>query len=138
MAAGEGVERFKPGMRVVPHNSAPCQTCYYCKHGQENLRDNRLFNFGAFAEYAIIPAPIVRLNTFEIPQDSSFAEASLLEPLVSVMHGQRVIQIQPGEHVAIIGAGGPIGLMHLQMARLSGAAQVIAVDLSEGVAQGRC
>ncbi len=82
-------------------------------------------------EYAIIPAPIVRLNTFEIPQDLSFAEASLLEPLVSVMHGQRVIQIQPGEHVAIIGAGGPIGLMHLQMARLSGAAQVIAVDLSE-------
>jgi L-iditol 2-dehydrogenase len=131
VAVGEGVERFKPGMRVVPHNSAPCQTCYYCKHGQENLCDNLLFNFGAFAEFAIIPAPIVRLNTFEIPDNLSFPEASLLEPLVSVMHGQRVIQIQPGEHVAIIGAGGPIGLMHLQMAKLSGAAQVIAVDLSE-------
>lgn len=130
VATGEGVERFKPGMRVVPHNSAPCQVCYYCKHGQENLCENLLFNFGAFAEYAIIPGPIVRLNTFEIPDDLSFAEASLLEPLVSVMHGQRVIQIQPGEHVAIIGAGGPIGLMHLQMAHLSGAAQVIAVDLS--------
>jgi L-iditol 2-dehydrogenase len=131
VAVGKDVERFKPGMRVVPHNSAPCQTCYYCKHGQENLCDNLLFNFGAFAEYATIPGPILRLNTFEIPEHISFAEASLLEPLVSVMHGQRVIQIQPGEHVAIIGAGGPIGLMHLQMARLSGAAQVIAVDLSD-------
>jgi L-iditol 2-dehydrogenase len=131
VAVGKEVKRFKPGMRVVPHNSAPCQTCYYCKHGQENLCDNLLFNFGAFAEYAIIPGPIVRLNTFEIPEHVSFAEASLLEPLVSVMHGQRVIDIQPGEHVAIIGAGGPIGLMHLQMARLSGAVQVIAVDLSD-------
>jgi len=131
VAVGEQVERFKPGMHVVPHNSAPCQTCYYCKHGQENLCENLLFNFGAFAEYAIIPGPILRLNTFEIPDHVSYPEASLLEPLVSVMHGQRVIDIQPGEHVAIIGAGGPIGLMHLQMARLSGAAQVIAVDLSD-------
>ena len=131
VAIGEGVEQFKHGMRVVPHNSAPCQTCYYCKHGQESLCEHLLFNFGAFAEYAIIPGAIVRLNTFEIPEHLSYREASLLEPLVSVMHGQRVIQIQPGEHVAIIGAGGPIGLMHLQMARLSGAAQVIAVDLSE-------
>jgi len=130
VAAGKNVEHFKPGMRVVPHNSAPCQRCYYCKHGQENLCESLLFNFGAFAEYAIIPGPIVRLNTFEIPDHLSFREASLLEPLVSVMHGQRVIGIQPGEHVAIIGAGGPIGLMHLQMSRLSGAAQVIAVDLS--------
>ncbi|MEJ2012457.1 MAG: zinc-binding dehydrogenase [Anaerolineales bacterium] len=131
VAVGKEVERFKPGMRVVPHNSAPCQTCYYCKHGQENLCDNLLFNFGAFAEYAVIPGPIARLNTFEIPDDVSFPEASLLEPLVSVMHGQRIIMIQPGEHVAIIGAGGPIGLMHLQLAKLSGAAQVIAVDLSD-------
>jgi L-iditol 2-dehydrogenase len=54
-----------------------------------------------------------------------------LEPLTSVVHGQGVIQIQLGEHVAIIGSGGPIGLMHLQLALRSGAAQVIAVDLSD-------
>jgi L-iditol 2-dehydrogenase len=131
VAVGKEVERFKPGMRVVPHNSAPCQACYYCKHGQENLCGSILWNFGAYAEYAIIPGPIVRLNTFEIPEGMSYAQASILEPLVSVTHGQRIIQIKPGEHVAIIGAGGPIGLMHVQMAVYSGAAQVIAVDLSE-------
>ncbi len=129
--AGKAVENFKPGMRVVPHNSAPCQTCYYCKHGQENLCGDILWNFGAYAEYAIIPGPIVRLNTFEIPDQLSYAQASILEPLVSVTHGQRIIQIKPGEHVAIIGAGGPIGLMHVQMAVYAGAAQVIAVDLSD-------
>jgi L-iditol 2-dehydrogenase len=128
---GKDVTGFKPGMRVVPHNSAPCQTCYYCKHGQENLCDSILWNFGAYAEYALIPGPIARLNTYEIPDGMTYAQASILEPLVSVTHGHRIIQIQPGEHVAIIGAGGPIGLMHVQMARYAGAAQVIAVDLSD-------
>ncbi len=128
---GEGVQDFQVGMRVVPHNSAPCQTCFYCKHGQENLCGNIQWNFGAYAEYATIPAPIVRLNTFEIPEGMTYPQASILEPLVSVTHGHRIIQIQPGEHVAIIGAGGPIGLMHVQMAVHSGAAQVIAVDLSD-------
>ncbi|MGD8849511.1 MAG: zinc-binding dehydrogenase [Anaerolineales bacterium] len=131
VAIGEGVENFKVGMRVVPHNTAPCNTCFYCKHGQENLCDQLVYNFGAYSEYALIPAPIVTINTFELPEHMTYAQASILEPLVSVAHGQRVLQIQPGEHVAIIGAGGPIGLMHLQMARHAGAAQVIAVDLSE-------
>jgi L-iditol 2-dehydrogenase len=128
---GSEVEKFKPGMRVVPHNSAPCQTCYYCKHGQENLCGSILWNFGAYAEYAIIPGPILKLNTYEVPEGMRYAQASILEPLVSVTHGQRIIDIQPGEHVAIIGAGGPIGLMHVQMAVYAGAAQVIAVDLSD-------
>ncbi len=131
VAVGAGVEDFEVGMRVVPHNTAPCNQCFYCKHGQENLCDQLVYNFGAFSDYAIIPAPIVSINTFEIPEHLSYAQASILEPLVSVVHGQRVLQIQPGESVAIIGAGGPIGLMHLQMARYAGAAQVIAVDLSE-------
>lgn len=131
VAVGSEVKNFSMGMRVVPHNSAPCQVCFHCKIGQENLCDDLIFNFGAFAEYAIIPGPIVRLNTFEIPDHISYTQASILEPLVSVVHGQRILQIQPGERVAIIGAGGPIGLMHLQMALCSGASQVIAVDLSD-------
>ncbi|NIS83569.1 MAG: zinc-binding dehydrogenase [Anaerolineales bacterium] len=130
-ATGANVKNFKTGMRVVAHNSAPCQTCYYCKHGQHNLCSDLLFNFGAFADYALIPGPIAQLNTFEIPDHLSYAQASILEPFTTVVHGQRVIQIQPGEIVAIIGAGGPIGLMHLQMALHSGAAYAIAVDLSD-------
>ncbi len=131
VAVGSEVKNFSIGMRVVPHNSAPCQVCFHCKIGQENLCEDLIFNFGAFAEYAIIPGPIVRLNTFEILDHISYTQASILEPLVSVVHGQRILQIQPGERVAIIGAGGPIGLMHLQMALRSGASQVIAVDLSD-------
>jgi len=48
---GEGVKNFKVGDRVVAHNSAPCNKCYYCKQGQHSMCENIMFNFGAFAEY---------------------------------------------------------------------------------------
>jgi L-iditol 2-dehydrogenase len=131
LEVGEGVERFKPGMRVVAANSAPCNSCYYCKRGQHNLCEDLLVNLGAFAEYLRLPARIVEQSTFQIPDDLSDEEAAAMEPLACVVHGQDLLQIQPGESVVIVGAGGPIGLMHLQLALRQGANPVIAVDLSE-------
>ncbi len=125
---GRAVERFRPGMRVVAHNSAPCGECFYCKHAQGNLCENLVLNFGAFAEYVAVPGPIVRLNTYELPEGFPYERAALMEPLSTVVHGQGQIRIQPGESTAIIGAG-PIGLMHAQMARVRGASQIIVVDL---------
>ncbi len=128
---GKGVKNFKPGMRVTSNVFAECGECFFCKKGQGNLCENLVYNFGAFAEYNIIPASIVRLNTFEIPAHVSYAQAAVLEPLVTVVHGQKLIAIQPGETVAIIGAGGPISLMHQQLARLAGASKIICVGHSE-------
>jgi L-iditol 2-dehydrogenase len=128
---GDGVEHFQKGMRITANVFAPCGTCYYCTHEQGNLCEAMIYNLGAFAEYLRIPAPIVRHNTFVLPDGFDYAHAAVLEPLVSVVHGQRRVAIQPGEHVAIFGSGGAIGLMHLQMAKASGAAQVIAVDRNE-------
>ncbi len=130
VAVGAEVRIFKPGMRVVAHNSAPCQVCFYCKQGQQNLCENPVFNYGTYAEYIIVPGPIVRLNTFEIPDQLSYSEMSVLEPLACVVHGQSIIKIQPGENVAIIGCG-PIGLLHLQMALKSGASRVLVADFSQ-------
>jgi L-iditol 2-dehydrogenase len=131
VAVGSNVRGFETGMRVVAHNSAPCGTCFWCKHRQTNMCEQPVYNFGAFAEYIIVPGPIARLNTYELPDHLSYAEAAIMEPLSTVVHGQSVVDIQPGETVAIIGAGGPIGLMHLQLALKRGASQVIAVDLKE-------
>jgi L-iditol 2-dehydrogenase len=128
---GEGVDRFKRGMRVTANVFAPCGVCYFCKVGQGNLCEDMVYNLGAYAEYVRIPAPIVRFNTFELPDDFPYANAAILEPLVSVVHAQARADIQPGEIVVILGAGGGIGLMHVQMAHRAGAAQVIAVDLSK-------
>jgi L-iditol 2-dehydrogenase len=114
-------------MRVTANVFAPCGDCFFCRKGQGNLCENLIYNFGAFAEYILLPEPIVRLTTYEIPSHLSYAEAAILEPLVSVVHSQRLIDIQPGEHVVVIGAGGAISLMHIQMAILSGATQIVAI-----------
>jgi L-iditol 2-dehydrogenase len=115
---------------VTANVFAPCGTCFLCKMGQGNLCEDMIYNLGAYAEYLRIPAPIVRQNTFELPADFPYDQAAILEPLVAVVHAQARAAIQPGESVVILGAGGPIGLMHLQMALHSGASRLIAVDLS--------
>ena len=127
---GDGVEKFREGMRVTANVFAECGECFYCKHGQGNICANLVYNFGAFAEYMTIPASIVRRATFEIPAHIPYAHAALLEPLVTVVHGWHKVAVQPGETVAIIGAGGPISLMFIQLLLRSGAGQVIAIGHS--------
>jgi len=131
VAVGSQVRGFAVGMRVVAGNTAPCNACYFCKHGQPNLCDDLIVNLGAFAEYIRIPARIVAQNLFTIPADMSYRAAALTEPLACVIHGQDLVNIQMGDTVAIVGAGGPIGLMHLQVARHSGATQLIAIDIND-------
>ena len=50
-------DRFKPGMRVVAANSAPCDECFFCRKGRANLCEDLVFNNGAYAEYALDPRP---------------------------------------------------------------------------------
>ncbi len=127
---GAGVTRFSEGMRVTANVFAPCGTCFFCKMGQGNLCESMVYNLGAYAEYLLIPAPIVRLNTFELPADIPVRTGRRPRTAGIGRPRARAAAIQPGESVLILGAGGPIGLMHLQMALLSGAAEVIAVDRS--------
>ncbi|RJP49817.1 MAG: alcohol dehydrogenase, partial [Anaerolineaceae bacterium] len=127
---GKDVEKFREGTRVTANVFAECGECYYCQRGQGNLCENLVYNFGAFAEYTIIPASIVRKTTFEIPAHIPYAHAALLEPLVTVVHGWHKVAVQPGQTVAIIGAGGPISLMFIQLLLRAGAGQVIAIGHS--------
>jgi L-iditol 2-dehydrogenase len=133
---GDDVKRFTEGMRVVAANSAPCNACFYCKRGKQNLCENledAIIGFtspGAYAEYVKVPEKIVKVNTHVIPNDVTFREAALLEPLACVVHGIELANIQYGDSVVIIGAG-PIGLMHLQLARRKGCGAAIVTDLSD-------
>lgn len=129
-AVGRGVTHFKEGMRLTANVFAECGECFFCRRGQGNLCENLIYNFGAFAEYMLIPASIVRRTTFEIPAHVTYAEAAVLEPLVTVVHGWHKLAIKPRETVAILGAGGPISLFHVQLALRSGAGQVIAIGHS--------
>ena len=126
---GEKVENFGIGDRVVAHNSAPCNECYYCKQGQHSMCENMTWNLGAFAEYQAIPANIVKQNLFKIPDSMNFKEAALTEPFACAVYGTAESNIQLGDIVAINGVG-PIGLMFVALAVNKGA-YVIATDLSE-------
>jgi L-iditol 2-dehydrogenase len=128
--AGEGVENFATGNRVVALNSAPCGECYFCKRGQENLCDDLLFNNGAYAEFIRIPARIVAKNTLMVPDHVPLEHAALTEPLACAVHGFEDSRPQPGDTVAVIG-GGPLGLMMVHVASLAGY-EVIAIVKHDG------
>ena len=78
---------FVRAMRVVALNSAPCDRCYWCRHGQQNLCEDLLFNNGAYAEWIRVPARIVEKNTLEIPAHVTDEHAALTEPLACVLRG---------------------------------------------------
>ena len=125
VAVGSEVQDFRTGQRVVAANSAPCWNCYYCRHKQENLCENLLFNNGAYAEYARIPGPIVRCNTHEVPEGIDYREAALIEPLACVLRALEATQVRVDDTLAVMGLG-PIGLMFVRLAKLKGA-RVLAV-----------
>jgi L-iditol 2-dehydrogenase len=133
-AVGPSVEKFKVGMNVVAANSAPCNKCFYCLRRQPNLcehLEDSLVGFtspGAYAEYVRVPERIVRQNTFQVPDGVPLEEVASLEPLACVVHGWDLISANPAGVVVILG-GGPIGLLHAQLARASGAKKVVLCDL---------
>jgi L-iditol 2-dehydrogenase len=122
---GDKVTRFRVGQRVVAANSAPCNQCFYCRRGLENLCEDLLFNNGAYAEYIRIPARIVQRNTYEIPDHVDYRDAALVEPLACVLRGLEETGVLPGDTVAVMGLG-PIGSMFVKLAKVYGA-RVLAI-----------
>jgi L-iditol 2-dehydrogenase len=125
VAVGEDVTKFSVGQRVVAANSAPCDQCFFCRRGLQNLCEDLLFNNGAYAEYIRIPARIVERNTYLIPGHVGYSDAALVEPLACVVRGFEETVPKEGDTIAIIGLGS-IGLMFAKLAKLYGC-RVIAV-----------
>ena len=75
-------------MPVVAANSAPCNRCYYCRIGRQSLCQHLEFLWGAYAEYIVVPAPIVEQNLYSIPAGLSYAAAALTEPLACAVHAR--------------------------------------------------
>jgi len=139
---GRGVDRYKPGDRVVASHHVPCNTCPFCLKGHhtvcETIRRTH-FDPGGFAEYVRLPAINVDRGVYPMPEGVSFAEASFAEPLACVLRAQRIAGLQPGETVLVIGSG-IAGLLHIQLACAMGAGRVIATDIIEArmVAARQC
>lgn len=122
--AGPGAERFTPGTRVVAANSAPCDRCFYCGRGQSQLCENLKLHNGAYAEYNLIPAHIVRHNLYPLEPSVDFRTAALAEPLACALHAVDVMRVEQGETAAILGAGN-MALFLLQALRDRGARALV-------------
>lgn len=109
-AAGDGVTGFREGDTVVGANSAPCGECPPCRRGREALCDDLVFVNGAFAEYLLLPARIVKRNLYHRFPGLAPVVAAAAEPVACVLKGIDVAAPREGESALVLGAG-PVALV---------------------------
>lgn len=125
---GSGVTGLTIGDRGALEPALYCYHCEFCLGGHHNVCANIRFlsnpNFpGFFRELVNLPVA----NFKPIPSEMSFEEAALAEPLAIGIHSVQLASIQPGETVAVIGAG-PIGLLTIAALRAAGAGSIWVVE----------
>lgn len=127
---------WQRGQRVTVCPALSCGSCEMCQTGATNICE-RLVAYGygldgGFAEFLNVPAAFVAAgHVIPLPDHMSFEEAALAEPLACVINGQALMGVTPGDHVAVLGAG-PIGLLHVMLAKAKGAARISVVQRSAG------
>ena len=129
---GSRVEGHQVGRRVGVAPNAGCGHCDACTRGKSNYCPQYtafgIDRDGGHAPRVKIPGRFVTQgNVIPLPETVSDQEAALLEPFSCVVNGVRVSRIELGDTVVIYGAG-PIGLMHVMLCRIAGAARIIVVD----------
>ncbi|MGD0176886.1 MAG: zinc-dependent dehydrogenase [Candidatus Bathyarchaeia archaeon] len=134
MEIGRGVQGFQKSDRVLVHHHVSCRSCFYCKNGLETLCEaypkSNLDPCG-FADYFRVPSTLVEGGTvYRLPDSMSYDEGSQVEPTACCIRALRKAGVNAGNSVAIFGVG-PVGLMHLQLAKTYGAAPIIAIDVLE-------
>jgi L-iditol 2-dehydrogenase len=131
---GSGVSDWTPGDRVQVIAAIPCGVCHYCRRGLETVcEDLESMGYqydGGFAEFMRVPRRVLERDGLNrIPDHVPFEWASLTEPLACVLNGQEIAHVGEGDVVVVLGAG-PIGCLHIRLARAREAATVILVDVN--------
>ena len=131
---GADVTGWAPGDRVQVIAAIPCGKCADCLAGHMTICPNQVsmgYQFdGGFAEFMIVPKVVLDVDGLNrIPEGVSYAEASVAEPLACAINAQELVRVEKGNDVVIIGSG-PIGCLHVQVARSHGAGRVFLVELS--------
>jgi L-iditol 2-dehydrogenase len=131
---GEGVDGLAVGDHVSLCPIIACGSCSFCRVGKRNRCPKRntlgYDENGGLAEYLLVPEPIVRLgHVFKLPDGVPLDLASLLEPTACVFNSMDLLGVEAGTTMLLIG-GGPMGLMHLVVAKALGA-RVIASEPDE-------
>ncbi|MEM2109562.1 MAG: zinc-dependent dehydrogenase [Candidatus Odinarchaeota archaeon] len=130
---GAGVKKFSVGQRVFVSHHVPCNSCKYCFYGNHTAcRTLHTTNYdpGGFAEYIRIPAINVDRGVFILPDSVSYDEGVFIEPLGCVIRSQELIDIRKGQSILVMGCG-VSGILHIQLARMLGAGNIIATNNRE-------
>ncbi|MFO7947374.1 MAG: alcohol dehydrogenase catalytic domain-containing protein [Armatimonadota bacterium] len=129
---GSEVTAFAPGDRVACEPSWHCGECEMCQRGLTNLCRNVIFpsfpdRDGAMAQYITVPD----FSLAKLPENVSFIEGALVEPLGVGLHAVRLADLVEGQDIAILGAG-TIGIATLDIALAFGAGQAYVAEPREG------
>ena len=130
--AGKNVKNYKVGDRIFVSHHVPCNTCDYCLKGHHtacHTLHTTNFDPGGFAEFIRIPEINVDRGILKLPESVDYDEGTFIEPLGCVIRGQRIANIKAGDSVLVIGSG-ISGLLHIQLAKISGASKIFAADIS--------
>jgi propanol-preferring alcohol dehydrogenase len=128
---GQGVSGFARGDRVIAFGQVVCGQCAACRSGRDNrcVRPEILGmgRQGAFAEYIALPTRALIALPEQVPDAvGAIAPDAIATPYHAVV---TVGNMRPGETVVVVGAGG-VGSHAILIARMAGAARIVAVDTS--------
>jgi threonine dehydrogenase-like Zn-dependent dehydrogenase len=132
---GDGVEGVSPGDRVVLAFNAVCGDCWFCLHGQHSLCED-FKNLGAGTaggglggtQAELVRMPLADLNLLKVPEGMDDEQAIFVGDILTTgVYAAAIAGIQPGDTVAVIGAG-PVGFFVAQAARLHDPGQVLVLD----------
>lgn len=130
---GKEVEKFEVGDRVYVHHHVPCMSCHWCNRGfftQCEHWDQTRIDPGGFAEYFRVPVENAQFDTLILPENVSFEEGTLVEPMACTLRGLWQTKIHPGDSIAVMGTGF-MGLSFVQLAQLWPVSRIFAVDLND-------
>ncbi len=130
---GDNIKDYKIGDKVFVHHHVPCYTCHYCKHGDHTMclyyQKSNIEPCG-LAEYFLVPEwNIARGGVIKLPDNISFEEAAMIEPLACCIRALEKARILPNDNIAVIGVG-PAGIMQLMLSNLY-KARTFALDINE-------
>lgn len=132
---GQNVKNIKVGDRVAVEPGKPCGKCQLCLEGKYNLCNEMIFmstpnpnpmkkGEGAFVEYSTRPSEFV----FPIPENMTFDEAAMIEPLAVALQALEKGNIKAGKSALILGCG-PIGLCILLALKAYGCTDIYMTDI---------
>jgi L-iditol 2-dehydrogenase len=131
--AGKG-SAFKAGDRVFATHHVPCGECWYCKNSHETscevFHGENNFAPGGFSQFLRVSGRSLKTGVFKLPKNMSYEMGTFIEPLGTVVRGQRTAGTMKGDTVLIIGSG-ITGILHIMLAKELGATNIIATDINE-------